>query len=74
MAQNFLSVALEIDHFLQFYAKEPGGNKAVFQQEHILEGVIDLCFSLRIMDDFFFLLGPHPWHMEVPRLGVESEL
>ena len=24
---------------------------------------------------FFFLvfLGPHPWHMEVPRLGVESE-
>ena len=23
---------------------------------------------------FFALLGPHPWHMEVPRLGVESEL
>ena len=26
---------------------------------------------------FFFafcLLGPHPWHMEVPRLGVQSEL
>jgi len=25
---------------------------------------------------FFFLvfLGPHLWHMEVPRLGVESEL
>ena len=23
---------------------------------------------------FFFSLGPHPWHMEVPRLGVESEL
>ena len=25
---------------------------------------------------FFFLsfLGPHPWHMEVPRLGVEQEL
>ena len=27
---------------------------------------------------FFFLasvfLGPHPWHMEVPGLGVESEL
>ena len=22
----------------------------------------------------FFFLGPHPWHMEVPRLGVESEL
>ena len=23
---------------------------------------------------FFFFLGPHPWHMEVPRLGVESGL
>ena len=21
-----------------------------------------------------FLRGPHQWHMEVPRLGVESEL
>ena len=23
---------------------------------------------------FFYFLGPHPQHMEVPRLGVESEL
>ena len=23
---------------------------------------------------FLFLLGPHLWHMEVPKLGVESEL
>ena len=23
---------------------------------------------------FFFFLGPYLWHMEVPRLGVESEL
>ena len=22
----------------------------------------------------FFFLGPHLWHMEVPRLGVDSEL
>ena len=22
----------------------------------------------------FVFLGPHPWHMEVPRLGVKSEL
>ena len=21
---------------------------------------------------FFCLLGPHPWHMEVPRLGVKE--
>ena len=24
--------------------------------------------------DFFFFLGPHPWHMEVPRLEIELEL
>ena len=23
---------------------------------------------------FLYFLGPHPWHMEVPRLGVKSEL
>ena len=23
---------------------------------------------------FFVFLGLHPWHMEVPRLGVETEL
>ena len=23
---------------------------------------------------FFFFSGPHPWHKEVPRLGVESEV
>ena len=23
---------------------------------------------------FLIFLGPHPWHMEVPRLGVEREL
>ena len=23
---------------------------------------------------FFVFLGPHPWHMQVPRLGVQSEL
>ena len=23
---------------------------------------------------FFVFLGPHPWHMEVPRLEVELEL
>ena len=27
------------------------------------------------METFFlFFLGPHPWHVELPRLGVELEL
>ena len=39
-------------------------------------------FGIRIISGFFLVfvvvvvvfLGPRPWHMEVPRLGVESEL
>ena len=27
-----------------------------------------------ILKLFFFFLGPHPWHMEVPRPGVQLEL
>ena len=30
--------------------------------------------SLPFLDFFFFFLGPHPRHMEVPRLGAELEL
>ena len=31
----------------------------------------DLC---QLLFFFFCFLGPHPWHMQVPRLRVESEL
>ena len=30
--------------------------------------ILNSCFFL------FVFLGPHPWHMEGPRLGAESEL
>ena len=30
--------------------------------------------SLMCETVFFFFVGPHPWHMEGPRLGVELEL
>ena len=36
-----------------------------------------ICLILDGLDSIFFFfgfLGPHPRHMEVPRLGVESEL
>ena len=29
---------------------------------------------INIYIGFFVFLGPHPWHMEVPGLGVESEM
>ena len=33
------------------------------------------CFcSLFFVFVFFVFLGPHAWHMDVPRLGVQSEL
>ena len=45
---------------------------------HITQGDIDLklmnCLFLDFSIQFFFFLGAHTWHMEVPRLGVESEL
>ena len=30
--------------------------------------------ALAFLFVFFVFLGPHLWHMEVPRLGVESEV
>ena len=33
----------------------------------------DMCIYIYIYF-FFFFKGPHLWHREVPRLGVESEL
>ena len=30
-----------------------------------------ILFYLKI---FFVFLGPHPWHMAVPRLGIQSDL
>ena len=39
---------------------------------------LPFCFCLFVLGlvgfFFFVFLGPHLWHMEVPRLGVESEL
>ena len=32
-----------------------------------------LHFYLFIYLFIYFILGPHPWQMEVPSLGVESE-
>ena len=30
--------------------------------------------EMSISSNFFFFLGPHPWHMEILRPGVKSEL
>ena len=38
------------------------------------EGIAEKLRSCLFGFCFVFLLGPHQWHMEVPRLGFESEL
>ena len=30
--------------------------------------------KVAVVNNFSLFLGPHPWHMEAPRLGVHSEL
>ena len=32
------------------------------------------CMISHFFSFFFFFLGPHPWHMAFPRVGVQSEL
>lgn len=48
---------LEIGHYSQFYAKEV--NKQVFWERHILEGVVDICTSVRIIDDSYLRSNTH---------------
>ena len=49
----------------------PTGHSLIFSNKVLLEHCYP-CFVLFWFD--FGSLGPHPQHMEVPRLGVKSEL
>ena len=40
----------------------------------LLASTTTLCFAMVGFLAFFLFLGLHPWHMEVPRLGVKLEL
>ena len=39
-----------------------------------LTSLLSFTYVLFIYLFIYCFLGPHPWHMEVPRLGVQSEL
>ena len=41
---------------------------------HNISSSLSLYVCVCVCVYVFVFLGPHPWHMEVPRLGVESEL
>ena len=47
----------------------------IHKQWSCLYSILIFTFSIYLIKKFSFVfLGPHLWHMEVPRLGVESEL
>ena len=59
--------------FVKFVTAEPQWElpKSLFKSSLVID-LLKVSFFLSFV--FFFLLGPHLWHMEVPRLGVQSEL
>ena len=52
--------------FLVIFVEE--GERHVLLLCHLNSASVLLIFC------FLLLLGPHPWHKDVPRLGVKSEL
>ena len=47
---------------------------SVVQQSDLVIHIYTFFFVFYFIYLFFVFFGPHPWHMEVPRLGVEAEL
>ena len=58
-----------------FQSKATGNRSPQILDSHNMMSLFHLIISLSLFFFFFFVsLGPHLLHMEVPRLGVESEL
>ena len=63
-----INASFSINHNMYAESDECGCVKKVqFQNSELL--LFELFFFF-----FFCFFGPHPWHMEVPKLGVEWEL
>ena len=52
----------------------PWGTTGCVILVNTLAGLVPIRVSTIVIIFAFFFLGPHPQHMEVPRLGVELEL
>ena len=48
----------------------PSSNQAGLLDIYHKERIIVYCFFVFVFVLAFVFLGPHPWHMEVPRQGV----
>ena len=77
LSSIYCSFAFVLWDLLNVFLQPWGGD---FNLCHIT--VLCPCFQTHVSGSpyFFFLsfffgfIGPHPWHMEVPRLGLKSEL
>ena len=61
----------EVFHWSQLF-----GFEALFKltwPQATVSNAFYIWFLYAVSSVYPFFLGPHPWHMEVPRLGMESE-
>ena len=56
---------------LQGFSSSPWPVTSIFQQDLLQSRILSFCLFIYL---FIVFLGPHPQHVEVPRLGVELEL
>ena len=66
-----------INLFILYIYDKPEGNVSILKICNICS-LFQAYFLIILMKKkyflFFYVSGPHPWHMEVPRLGVQLEL
>ena len=65
---NIPSLALELPHAMGVVPPK----KVPLLRSTVIHHIV--CTNKFFFLSFLSFLGPLPWHMEVPRLGVESEL
>jgi len=68
---HFLNFTL---HIREARVKSGGEGNSFWKKQSSREEFMDPLTHLMDIYVFILLLGPHPQHMDVPRLGVESEL
>ena len=63
-------------HFSSFqeHQTSPYLYHVVIMETSEAQELVSLIFSFSFFFFFFVILGLHPWNMEVPKIGVESEL
>ena len=80
MALTSVILLASLSSTLSFFYKKKGATEQEnptgrqFLRSQIKEQSLLTSMTFFFFFFFFVFLGPCPWHMQVPRLGVESEL